>query len=93
MSLTNLAKQIKTRRMAECVSLTELSRHTGISEAHLSRLESGKRRDPRLSTLLKLKTALGFDSIEEMTRECRDELRDRNLISIKKMGIRRKVVY
>ncbi len=50
---------IKAAREAQGLSLTELSRRTGISKSSLSRLENDPKANPTVTTLMRLAEALG----------------------------------
>jgi DNA-binding Xre family transcriptional regulator len=54
-----LAAQLRKVRALLSVSLSELSRRTGIDQAALSRLETGRNENPTVETLCRVATALG----------------------------------
>jgi len=51
--------KIQSVMTAKSVSRAELSKRTGIAPPHITRLLSGERRDPTLSTVERLAKALG----------------------------------
>lgn len=55
--LADAGKRIRQVRTAQCLSLEQLARLTGISAPALSSIETGKR-DPRLTTLNRIADAL-----------------------------------
>jgi DNA-binding Xre family transcriptional regulator len=57
--LRSLARALREERERQGVTLAELSRRTGIDQAALSRLESGRHDNPTLSTLCRVAAALG----------------------------------
>jgi len=59
----NLGEIIKQRRISAPFSLTGLSRATGVSTGHLSRIEKGQR-NPSARVLHKLAESLGFSESE-----------------------------
>lgn len=56
--------KIKEVREAHGMSLSELSRRSGISKSYLSQLESGKFSDPSVFKLIKIATILGVDILD-----------------------------
>jgi len=56
----NTTKSIKEQRKKMALSLEKLSKISGISISHLSRIERGNRR-PSIRTLKKIAKPLGFD--------------------------------
>ena len=56
----SIAKVIKEQRKSLCLSLSQLSRLSGVSLAHLGRIEQGLRK-PSPRTLQKIAKPLGFD--------------------------------
>lgn len=79
-------EQVRALRFSQELSLRCVADEAGVSHADLSRLEAG-RRDPRLSTLLRVYAALGFyaavvpfslgEEAEELGREQMDERHER----------------
>jgi len=59
----NIAKIIKEQRKSIPLSLNQLSRLSGVSVAHLGRIEQGHRQ-PSTRTLQKIAKPLGFDLYE-----------------------------
>ncbi len=90
----SIAKIIKEQRKSIPLSLNQLSRLSGVSVAHLGRIEQGERQ-PSPKTLQKIAKPLGFDLDELLTmagflspgeplfsEEQRDKLRDElNMLS------------
>lgn len=56
---------IRLRRLSLRLSLYQLAKRTNLSRRHILYLETGQFRDPRLSTLSALSSALGV-TIEEL---------------------------
>ncbi|MFZ3589650.1 helix-turn-helix domain-containing protein [Bacillus sp. DJP31] len=54
-------KKIKDLRIRRGISLTELSKISGVSKSYLSFIESGKQKNPSIEVLEKLANALGVD--------------------------------
>ena len=59
----NIGKIIKEQRKKLSISLNQLSRLSGVSVAHLGRIEQGHRQ-PSTRTLQKIAKPLGFDLYE-----------------------------
>lgn len=59
---SSIPQLIRARRQARRLTQAEIARWAGMRQGDLSRFESG-RHDPRLSTLLKLATALDMQLI------------------------------
>ena len=57
--LENLFPQLRAAREARGLSLAELTELTGIDRSALSKLESGQRPNPTLSTLVRYAEAVG----------------------------------
>jgi DNA-binding Xre family transcriptional regulator len=55
-----MVARLKARRLAEDISLTELSTRTGIAKSNLSRLENSETVAPTLDTLERYADALGM---------------------------------
>lgn len=62
-SKKNIGKIIREQRKKLSLSLNQLSRLSGVSEAHLGRVEQGERM-PSTRTLQKVAKPLGFDLYE-----------------------------
>ncbi|MFZ3589657.1 helix-turn-helix domain-containing protein [Bacillus sp. DJP31] len=54
-------KKIKELRLRRGISLTELSKISGVSKSYLSFIERGKQKNPSIDVLEKLAVALGVD--------------------------------
>ena len=59
LSLMKFAAAIKAARKAQSLSLSNLSKRSGIDKAAISQLESGLIEDPTFSTLERIAAALG----------------------------------
>ncbi len=59
LALHQMTALLKKERECQKVTLAELSRRTGIDEAALSRLETGKNSNPTFDTVYRIATALG----------------------------------
>ena len=59
MALHVLMKQLRAERMRKNISLAEMEQRTGIAQATICRLETGKSENPTIATLWKLAHALG----------------------------------
>jgi DNA-binding Xre family transcriptional regulator len=59
MALHVLTKQLRAERMKQNITLAEMEQRTGIAQATISRLETGKSENPTIATLWKLAHALG----------------------------------
>lgn len=79
--MNNLGTRIKEIRESKNISLYELSRITGISNCHLWRMENNKRKDPAISTVVKVANALDV-SVEDIIGQYRDEPIKINTIGI-----------
>lgn len=53
-----LGVKIKSARESKNMSIYELANKSGLSDSYLSRLENGQRKDPSISTVIKIVTAL-----------------------------------
>ncbi|MDU1604728.1 MAG: helix-turn-helix transcriptional regulator [Clostridium sp.] len=53
-----LGIKIKSARESKNMSICELANKSGLSDSYLSRLENGQRKDPSISTVIKIVTAL-----------------------------------
>jgi transcriptional regulator with XRE-family HTH domain len=58
---TTFAGRLRALREAAGLSVAQLAAKTGDAPERIHNLEAGRRRDPRLSTLLKLARGLGTD--------------------------------
>ena len=63
-----IGHRIKYERITQKVSMTEISEHTGLATSCLSKIENGQSTDIKLSTLIKLRDALGFAVIDAMLK-------------------------
>lgn len=63
--MQNLGTRIKEIREQKHISIYELASKSGLSDSYLGRLESGQRKDPSISTVIKIADALNI-SIEEI---------------------------
>ena len=54
------------------LSLRDAAKLSGVGKTHISRLESGERPDPRMSTLLKLSQAMGI-TVDELVASSQTE--------------------
>jgi DNA-binding Xre family transcriptional regulator len=61
-----MVKRLKTKRLENAMSLTELSLRTGIAKSNLSRLENNERVSPTLETLHRYAQALGLEMRVEL---------------------------
>lgn len=59
----NISNDIRRYRMLKNLSLRQLAKDSGINHSYIALLESGKKTNPTLETLLKLCNSLGL-SIE-----------------------------
>jgi transcriptional regulator with XRE-family HTH domain len=55
-----IGKKIRQLRKAKGLSQRQLAEVAGVAASHVGLIESGRIRNPRLDTLLKLSVALGF---------------------------------
>lgn len=62
-----LGNRIKGVRKSKNMSIYELASKSGLSDSYLGRLENGKRKDPSISTVIKIATALEI-SIEDLIK-------------------------
>lgn len=60
--------RVRDWRKDQDLSLREAAVITGIPKSHLSRIESGERGDPRMTTLLKLSSAIGI-TVDELVAQ------------------------
>jgi transcriptional regulator with XRE-family HTH domain len=60
--LETIGARVRWARMRAALSQTELSGATGIPEATISRIESGKNAQPRFATIRKLADVLDIDA-------------------------------
>jgi transcriptional regulator with XRE-family HTH domain len=67
-SLRRLGETISYERRIRSLSQWQLAARAGLSEDGLKGVEQGRRRDPRISTVLKIADALGM-SIDELLAE------------------------
>ena len=58
--LRPLIKYLKNKRIEKGFSINQLSMYSGVSASQISRMESGERTRPKLTTLLKLSRTLGL---------------------------------
>lgn len=66
--MENLGTRIKKIRESKHMSINELANKSGLSDSYLGRLENGQRRDPSISTVIKMADALNI-SVEEIIRK------------------------
>lgn len=66
MTSSPLGPFLKSARELKALSLREVERSTGVSNAYLSQLESGRIREPSPNVLHKLTTLYGVDYVETM---------------------------
>ena len=59
LEMHKLLAELKRERLRQKLTLAEIEERTGISEATLSRLETGKASNPTLDTIYRISTALG----------------------------------
>ena len=59
--------KIKGIRESKNMSIYELASKSGLSDSYLSRLEKGQRKDPSISTVIKIVTALEI-SIDDLIK-------------------------
>ncbi|WP_232697455.1 helix-turn-helix domain-containing protein [Brevibacillus daliensis] len=64
LTFTTLGELLKEKRIASGVSLSELSRKTGVSKGVISKIENGETKRPELNTLKPLIEFIGV-SFEE----------------------------
>ena len=64
--MTTLAKTLRDRREELRLSLREVERRTGISNAHLSQIETGKIERPEVSLLFQLANVYDLDLVQLM---------------------------
>lgn len=64
--MTTLGNRIKYERIQQKVSMTEIEQHIGVSTGCLSKIESGKSTNIKLETLIAIRDALGFETIDKM---------------------------
>lgn len=57
--LRQFVAELKRKREAACLTLAEVSRRCGIDQPALSRLESGRNKNPTLDTLWRYAAAIG----------------------------------
>ena len=58
--IDSFARFIRLRRIERCVSMRELAKETGLSNTTISRYESGIKKNPNVTALIKLGKALDF---------------------------------
>jgi transcriptional regulator with XRE-family HTH domain len=56
-----LAEYLALRRRAKGLSLSDLARQTGVSRSHLSKIETGRVRDPGIATVVMITRALEIE--------------------------------
>ena len=66
--MNELGRRIRERREELGLNLIQGGQRCGLSFAALSQIETGKRENPRIDTLLKISRGLGI-SLEELTQE------------------------
>lgn len=82
LELMNLIARLKARREAKGLSLTAISRRSGLTRQAISRLENGWNNNPTLETLYRYGLALdagvtlGFEEIESEEEEVADSARN-----------------
>ncbi|UYL93907.1 XRE family transcriptional regulator [Geobacillus phage vB_GthS_PK2.1] len=68
----SIAENLKHHRMAKNWSQQELAEISGVSQAQISYIENGKKKNPGVITLKKLADALGV-SVEELIESRGDD--------------------
>jgi predicted transcriptional regulator len=58
---TKLARFFRRERRRRTISCEALAKMSGLSPVSIHKIESGERRDPRLSTVSRISSAMGLD--------------------------------
>lgn len=64
--LSGIGSRLRELRLARGYALREAAERSGVSRAHISKLENSTEANPTIAVLLKLQAAYGLESVEAL---------------------------